>query len=512
MNFCKTPAAILFFLLFIPFTWAQNSLLTDISEQKLKDHVYFLASDSLQGRGFGTEVPGIDIAADYIQNTISAMNLNSPGAGYFQPFSMYSVQPDRQNSFLKVFNKNWKEKQHIQNFIALNQNTETMEFEGELVFAGFGWKDSVSGYNDFEDIDIKEKVVLYSAGTPESFLGGYSGQWNNPQERQKTEEIFRAGASAIILVTSIQDEENKTYNQLVQWNTRQRFSADSPYGHEKNSPLILVSPEAAEKLIGKKKKWKQLLNSVAENETPETFAIKNNQVHFRSVLISETIKSRNVVGIIEGSDPELRNECVLFMAHYDHLGMNDKGEIFNGADDNASGVATLLEIARVFTELKPKRSIVFLWPTAEEVGLIGSEYYSKNPVFPLENTVACINLDMVGRVYEERDSVWDNSPKPAKDFDGIYALVNNYDPELKEITDDACSELGLIPDYSLPSRFFHTSDHYHFHRNKVPVLNLSTGYTADYHRITDEAWRIRPDKMKRVAELCVRVALELANR
>jgi hypothetical protein len=511
MNFFKTPGVILFFLLLIPFTWAQNSLLTDISEQQLKDHVFFLASDSLQGRGFGTEVPGIDIAADYIKNTIAAMKLNSPGLGYFQPFPMYSVRPDRLDSFLKVFNKNGKKKQHIQNFIALNQNTGTIEFEGELVFAGFGWKDLESGYNDFKDIDVKGKVVLYSAGTPQSYRSGYSGQWNNPQERKKMEEIFRAGARAIILVTSIQDEENKTYNQLAYWNNRQKFSLQSPVQHE-NTMLIMVTPDVAEALIGKKKKWKQLLNSIAKNETPETFAIKNNQVHFRSVLISETIKSRNVIGIIEGSDPELKNECVLFMAHYDHMGMNDKGEIFNGADDNASGVATLLEIARVFTELKPKRSIVFLWPTAEEVGLIGSEYYSNNPVFPLENTVACINLDMVGRVYEARDSVWDNSSKPAKDFDGIYALVNNYDPQLKEITDEACSELGLIPDYSLPARFFRSSDHFHFHRNKVPVLNLSTGYTADYHRVTDEAWRIRPDKMKRVAELCVRVALELANR
>jgi hypothetical protein len=511
MNFRKTPGAILFFLLFIPFTWAQNRLVTDISEQKLKDHVYFLASDSLQGRGFGTEVPGMDIAAEYIKNTISAMKLNSPGSGYFQPFSMYSVQPDRQNSFLKVLNKNGKKKKQIKDFIALNQNTEIMEFEGELIFAGFGWKDLESGYNDFEDIDIKGKVVLYSAGTPESFRGGYSHQWNNPQERQKTEAIFKAGASAIILVTSIQDEENKTYNQLARWYNRQKFSLDSPVQHE-NTRLIIVTPDVAGSLIGKKRKWNQLLNSIAENEKPKMHSVKNNRVHLHSRLNSETIKSRNVIGIIEGSDPELKNECVLFMAHYDHLGMNDKGEIFNGADDNASGVATLLEIARVFKELNPKRSIVFLWPTAEEVGLIGSEYYSKNPVFPLENTVACINLDMVGRVYEARDSVMDNSPKPAKDFEGIYALVNNYNPELKEITDRICSELGLIPDYSLPGRFFHTSDHYHFHRNKVPVLNLSTGYTADYHRVTDEAWRIRPDKMKRVAELCVRVALELANR
>jgi Zn-dependent M28 family amino/carboxypeptidase len=171
----------------------------------------------------------------------------------------------------------------------------------------------------------------------------------------------------------------------------------------------------------------------------------------------------------------------------------------------------LLEVAQTFAAMhpKPRRSIVFLWPSAEEVGLHGSGFYSKNPLFPLSKTVACINLDMVGRVYEPRDSVWNDFPKKVKDFDGIYALVNQYNPSLKKINDEACSELGLVPDYSLPSRFFNTSDHYHFHRNKVPVLNLSTGYSADYHKTTDEAWRLRPDKMKRVAQLCILNGLNL---
>src|SRR5690606_41110815 len=120
-------------------------------------------------------------------------------------------------------------------------------------------------------------------------------------------------------------------------------------------------------------------------------------------------------------------------------------------------------------------------------------------------------LDMVGRVYEESDSVWKDSPKMVKDFDGIYTLVNNIRPELKTLTEKTCRELELGPDFSLPVQFFSTSDHYHFHKNQVPVLNISTGYSADYHKPTDTSDRIRPDKIKRIAELCYLLGIELAN-
>jgi Zn-dependent M28 family amino/carboxypeptidase len=201
------------------------------------------------------------------------------------------------------------------------------------------------------------------------------------------------------------------------------------------------------------------------------------------------------------------------MAHYDHLGIDNSGDVFNGADDNGSGTVTLLEVAEAFMSLKekPKRSIVFLWVTAEEVGLLGSKYYVENPVFPIEKTVACINIDMAGRVFEQRDTVWNKSAKLVKDFDGLYTLTNNVWPKLKEINSAACSMLGLIPDYSLPSGFLQSSDHFSFHSHGVPVINYATGYHADYHKVTDEISRINFDKMKRVADLCFLVGFEIAN-
>jgi hypothetical protein len=224
--------------------------------------------------------------------------------------------------------------------------------------------------------------------------------------------------------------------------------------------------------------------------------------------------AQNVVGILEGSDENLKNECIVFMAHYDHLGTDKKGNIFNGADDNATGCAILIELAEAFAQLekRPRRSIVFLWTTAEEIGMLGSQYYVNNPAFALEKTKACINIDMAGRVYEQRDSVRENSPKLVKSFDGIYTLINDVSPELDKITVSACNQLDLIPDKSLPDYFFRSSDHRHFHSREVAVLNLSTGYHADYHKVTDDVSRIRFDKVKRVANLCFLVGLEMANR
>jgi Zn-dependent M28 family amino/carboxypeptidase len=277
--------------------------------------------------------------------------------------------------------------------------------------------------------------------------------------------------------------------------------------------VALILPEVADEILGGKNAYKKYLNSISKNLKPNSFEVRNTYAATKIKRKTGEILGKNVIGIIEGSDPVLKNECVVYIAHYDHLGLNKHGEVYNGADDNGSGTVVLLELAEAFAKLNPipLRSIVFLWVTGEEVGLLGSKYYTQNPVFPLEKTVACINLDMVGRVYEPRDSIWKKSPKMVKDFDGVYTLVSNFSPQLKMLTDGACNKLGLIPDYSLPDNFFHSSDHHFFHINGVPILNLATGYHADYHKTSDEISKINFEKMKRIADLAFIVGQKMAN-
>ncbi len=500
-----------FFLLFSLTGFTQDLNRHDVSEENLSNHLFYLASDSLNGRGINSKE--LNFAAEYIKDNLQQLEISLPKEGFYQLFTLTSLNSAKENSFFKVLNKRGKEKESIEHFIAFNQSSNELDIQGELLFAGFGMISTLPAEKNSEEIDVKGKIVLYSAGTPQAFREGNSHRFNNALERRKMEDMQNAGAKALILVTSIQDTANTTYNQILHMAERQKFTMNDSEVN-KLPDIFIVNPQTADEITGKKMNWEKTLKSISENEQQNLFSLKNNRVHIHSFINEQKVEAKNVIAFVEGSDSLLKDECIVFVAHYDHLGIADNGEIYNGADDNASGVATLLEVARMFSLLpeKPKRSILFLFPTAEEIGLYGSEYYSLNPLFPMEKTVACINLDMVGRVYEERDSVWSGSPKQVKDFNGIYTLVNDFSKNLKNITKEACTHLDLTPDFSLPQQFFYSSDHYHFHKNRVPVLNLSTGYTADYHKTTDTADRIRTDKMKRVAQLCFTLGMKLGNR
>jgi len=383
----------------------------------------------------------------------------------------------------------------------------------EVVFAGFGWSDGKTGYNDFDGIDIRGKLVMFAMGSPELFENNDLPRWNNSMEAEKVKKATEAGAALVIIINSPLDEENSNYSRLNRWINSTDYTLESSENKEKNNNFIFATVAQADALLGGYGELKNLLSNISTEKKPSSFCIEGVRINVKVNRKTEPIQAKNIIGIVEGSHPELKNECVVFMAHYDHLGIDKNGDVFNGADDNGSGTVTLLEVAEAFISLhqKPKRSIVFLWVTAEEVGLLGSKFYIENPVFPLEKTVACINIDMDGRVFESRDTVWNKSEKIVKDFDGLYTLTNDFWPGLKKINNSACKSLGLIPDYSLPESFLRSSDHFSFHSKGVPILNLATGYHADYHKITDEISRINFEKMKRVADLCFLVGLEIAN-
>lgn len=495
-------------------SFAQNPALKYIDTADLKRHLSFISSDSLQGRAFGTPVPGLDIAAEYLKENIKKMGLVSGADDYYQNFSIFSSQPDIENTFLEITDKNGNGIFKTDSIIALPTGTGIIISNVEVVFAGFGWSDDKSGYDDFQGIDLRGKVVMFSTGTPESFKTKEVSRWNNSLETAKIKKATEAGAAMVIVINNPIDEDNSIYNRMNRWINRKDFSLETPDNKTENNSFIFSTASVADALLGGKGKFKKRLVKISQKHQPHSYAIEGLRINVKTDRKTEQVQAKNVIGIVEGSDSELKDECVVFMAHYDHLGINNSGEVFNGADDNGSGTVTLLEVAEAFMSLKekPKRSIVFLWVTAEEVGLLGSKYYVENPVFPIEKTVACINIDMAGRVFEQRDTVWNKSAKLVKDSDGLYTLTNNVWPKLKEINSAACISLGLIPDYSLPPSFLQSSDHFYFHSHGVPVINYATGYHADYHRVTDEISRINFDKMKRIADLCFLVGFEIANR
>jgi Zn-dependent M28 family amino/carboxypeptidase len=263
------------------------------------------------------------------------------------------------------------------------------------------------------------------------------------------------------------------------------------------------------------KSLKELQNQINQSGKPASFELNNLDVKIQLNKIRKPVDTKNIIGIVEGSDPVLKKECIVYLAHYDHLGVGENGDVYNGADDNASGCVGLLEVAKAFMKLdkKPKRSVLFAWVTGEEIGLLGSQYYSLHPVFPLDKTVTCINLDMIGRVKADGDTAkFIRGEKNLIDRGGIYVLSGKRSAELDSINSKICKEMHLKPDGSMSESYISRSDYYHFHRNGIPILGYSTGIHADYHRVTDEIGKIDFPKMRNVTELAFRVGLEVANK
>jgi len=228
----------------------------------------------------------------------------------------------------------------------------------------------------------------------------------------------------------------------------------------------------------------------------------------------ETMTLRNVAGYIEGSDPELKNEVIVYSAHYDHIGWyGDK--IFVGADDNASGCAALLEIAQAFMSLntKPLRTILFLWVSGEEIGLHGSAAYTRNPLFPLENTVVNLNADMIGRVQGIADTTIYN---PMSGQNSVFLITGKQSSDLQEIVNQIEESIELDFDYSLsgtnhPLQIFSRSDQYNFVRHDIPALCFSTGLHTDYHTSRDVIELLDFNKMEAVTRAMYKIGFEVAN-
>lgn len=501
----KQATILTFFIIgFICFAaCAQNKALSKIDKKDLKEHLTFISSDDLQGRKLGTEVDGLEITANYLAENAKRIGLKPGDKNYFQKVALVSTQPDETN-FISALDNEDELLIRTSFIVALSGGPETKIIEsGEIVLLGFG---------DSEIPDVNGKIVIVAQGSVESFNKSETFRWNSRLERGKIQAISEKKPEAIIFITNPKDKENKTFTQISKWYNRGGYSL-KPSGEDEVPVLVSIST-FADQLLGGMGEYQEYLNDLENNNTAQ-ISLENKTIKLKMGSITSAVEAKNVIGIVEGSDPELQDEYVVFMAHYDHLGVGKDGDIYNGADDNGSGTVAILEVAEAFASLdvKPKRSIVFLWVTCEEMGHFGSTYYCDNPVFPLEKTVAAINLDMVGRVYESpRDDMYKDSPKKVKDFDGLYTLSNDVWPQLAEINADKCNELGLIPDTTLPKeRFLRASDHYHFHKNGVPILNYATGYHADYHKVGDEIEKINFDKIKRVADLCFLLGYEVAN-
>ncbi len=451
-----------------------------ISDTDLEKHLTYLASDELEGRDTGKE--GQKLAAKYLADFYKNLGLEGPVNGsYFQPFELASV------SWEEISLKVGKQKLiNNEDFVFIGDADMKKKGKSELVFLGLASEENL------EKVNVKDKIVGLWA------IDGSAGT--------AIEKIMEAGAEGVIIVTM---EGQANFDRLAsRYKTlsgQGRLGFDKPTEHQ---PVFLVSSEKMASLFG------QSVTDLKEAAKNNPEDISPQKVIYKIKKKKEMVATENVMGYLEGTDK--KDEVLVISSHYDHIGIDSKGQINNGADDDGSGTVSVMEIAEAFATAaqeghRPRRSILFLNVTGEEKGLLGSEYYTDHPIFPLENTVNNLNIDMVGRIdYEYQDAI---------DQDYIYVIGSDMlSSHLKMILEyNNITYSGLKLDYRYdaeddPNRFYYRSDHYNFAKHNIPVAFFFNGVHDDYHQPTDTVDKIEFELMEKRAKLIFHTAWDLANR
>jgi hypothetical protein len=463
---------------------------------QLKSYVRYLSSDELTGRGVDT--PGIKLARDYIAREFAKDGLRPGGDNgtYFQAFEVTTGVSVKEPTVLILDNDKPLRLNEDWTPLGLSNSGKV---EAEVVFAGYGITAKEYGYDDYAGINVKGKIALILRYEPPP-KGDKSPFREAPPYssfaalRTKALNARDHGAVGMILV-----DLNRTGDadkELI--STRSLFSAG-------NNSLVAAQLKrriAESWLQPRGVSLAELKEKIDREGRPSSLPLPAVKASMSVTLEPVRQRTENVIAILPGSDRDLNGENIVIGAHYDHLGfghfgtpdLTTEGQIYHGADDNASGTATVLEIAQHMARSNPKpaRTIIFALFSGEELGLVGSRYYVNHPSAPLSATKAMLNLDMVGRLKENRLTVF--GARSAK--------------ELSAIVTEEARRLGL---QVRESDGVGRSDHISFYNKKIPALHFFTGSHSDYHRPTDTWDKVNADGMAKVSELVLATAKRVAN-
>ncbi len=471
-----------------------------ITADELSEMLYIYASDEFEGRETGE--PGQKKAVAYLKALYQDMRIPSPLSAndYFQ-----EVPLEKQKVAEAKLNLNGNTFAPYDHHIVIALPNSVSINTDEIVYVGYGIDDE--NYSDYKDLDVEGKVVLAKAGEPKDTEGLFitSGtteptKWTNGRQAlasKRDAAIAHKAKAFLYLDNTLFSRYASYYRNLAQSGIAGRLSLKNS---ENNTAIMMINEDLA----------KALYKDIATHNQPK---VLNTALTLNIENQSETIISENVLAYIKGS--EKPDEIIVISAHLDHEGVK-KGEVYNGADDDGSGTIAIIEIAEAFKTAEkegngPKRSILFLHVTGEEKGLLGSRHYTDNdPVFPLENTVANLNIDMIGRTDPKRTEGDRNylyligSDKLSTDLHNISEAIN-------------AKYCNIELDYKYnaendPNRFYYRSDHYNFAKNNIPVIFYFNGTHDDYHQPSDTPDKIEYDLLENRARLVFYTAWELANR
>ncbi len=461
----------------------------EITVDDLKENIYYLASDSLQGRKSGE--PGGLLAAEYIRQKFETAGLQLLYDKGFQPFSLVADAELGDENLLTVGNKSFETKTDFLPYaFSANSTVEAM-----LVFAGYGMevnRDSLK-WNDFIGVDVAGKWMLVLQGDPD-LENPNSPYLEFSTERAKALTASDKNAAGIILVAGPDFNEKDELSSLFFDKNSSRF----------DMPVLQVTRKVADEMLaGTGETIESLENRMQEDHRGFNLKVATSVKATVNVQLKEK-ETRNIVAMLPGWDETLKDEAVVIGAHYDHLGMGGPGSgsravdttaVHNGADDNASGVAAVIQLAeKLAAEKANKRSLIFVAFGAEEMGLVGSKAFVNDPPVATEKMVAMFNFDMMGRLDTTTNALSISGTKTSKEAEEILNNLNT-DFEL------AFSEEGIGP-----------SDHASFYLQNIPVFFFSTGAHPDYHTPKDDAELINYEGEKKVLDYAVKVIEEVTNR
>jgi hypothetical protein len=517
-------------LLFATYLGVAQQAELEPSAAKLQQHVSYLASDALDGRRTGPA--GANDAARYIAREFERLGIppapatdsrkiNVMSARYLQTFPyIASGRLSKRNLILASRYDVHFDPKVEEDWMPLGISAND-EVKAQAILVGYGISAPELNYNDYASPKVAGRIAIALSGTPDG--DNPHGQFARYEDvRWKAIAAKNAGAKALFVVAREKNFADDRFSKL-------RVDNNGDVG----IPVIGISQHTAEMLISQGRSIAEI-EEAAKSKPEAAHQDISWDIWFSVGIIREEVPAHNVVGVLEGSDPVLKNEYIVIGAHYDHLGRGGEGslapssgEIHHGADDNASGTAGMLELARIFSTQKPKlkRSLVFIGFSGEEEGLLGSNYYVNHPLVPLANTVAMINMDMIGRMRDRKLSIggvgtateWreiirqantaqtmtvaasTSSPAPK----GVPIVVSANGRPIMTVDPNGTFELTMNEDGYGPS------DHSSFYTKQVPVLFFFTGTHTDYHKPSDTSDKINYNDEARILNLVARIVRDV---
>ena len=474
-----------------------------ITASSLSARLHFIASPELEGRE--TTFRGQKVAARYIASEFQRIGLKPIGdsGSYFQKFEVEATKISDKAKIVVTNKGGSTTYQFRSDFLALSGLEQ--EIAGEVVFIGH--------------IDNKVDTTLTKGRIVLALLGRKDDARDTSVSAMRRIGFIRQFPGSLATLVIADDSGNASVERLnarfgptIERGAMQVVSRDARTPRGFAFP-ILVSPRLADAILSPTgRSVAQMRDAAVQSTGYEPQAIGGTTVTLDLRSSRELKTTENVIGLLEGSDPKLKEEVVVFTAHYDHVGVGANGAIYYGADDDGSGTVGVIELAQAFAAnpVRPKRSLIFITVVGEEKGLWGSDWYVRHPVVPLEKTIANLNTDMIGRV--------DKKYAELKNSNYVYVIGSDkISTQLDSVMKVANKEsVNLHLDYTYnddkdPNQFYRRSDHYNFAKNGVPVVFFFTGEHEDYHRSTDTVEKILFDRMERIVRLIYATGWKLAD-